>query len=270
MIEKRHVLPAWSLLDRPALIGLLGPSEAISVTDAIDPEALRGVPLLVLIRSLIERAVANDGLTLTATGNLSRADIRVFFDELDWPDYDKESILAVSKVLNELDVMPVHIARIVAQEGKLLRKHKSKMRATRLGKDMIAPDRDVALFRTAFRTLLWRINGAYLDGNPIEDWPQDHVGVVLWCLSVSAHDWVLPDELIAICTFPCRQELPSAWYRPEHAFESRILRPLTWLSLMESRRTVANDDLSPREYRLSPLFRASLRFEVAVASGPAH
>jgi len=268
--ESQTILPAWSLLDRKALIGLLGPSEAISVAEGADPDAFRRVPLLVLIRTMIERAIANEGLTLTATGNLSRADIRAFFDGLEWPDYDKESILWVSKVLNERDVMPVHIARIVAQEGRLLRRQKSRLLATKLAREMIAPGREVALFRMIFRTLIWRINAAYFDANHIEDWPQDHVGVVLWSLSVAAHDWMSRAAVTAICTFPYRQEPLNEWHRPEHAVESRILQPLTWLGLMESRRTIADRELSPREYRLMPLFKQSLKFDVDLTVGPAH
>lgn len=267
MKENQPLLPAWSLLDRTALIRLLGSPEAISIAKDVDPEAVRKAPLVVMIHALIERAVTIQGLMLTATGNLSRADVLALFESLDWPDYDKDMVLAVNKVLNEIDVMPIHIARIVAQEGKLLRKRKARMFATKLAKEMIEPGREAALFRSIFETLFWRIDTGYFDRSSIEDWPQDHVGVVLWCLSVSAHDWMPPRELTAICTLPYQQESPSAWDRPELIVEARILRPLTWLGLVERRRSLANDEFSPREYRKTPLFDSALRFDVEVTAG---
>jgi hypothetical protein len=270
--ENQPLLPAWSLLDRTALIRLLRQSEAISIVEDADPEAIRKVPLVVMIHALIERAVTSDGLMLTATGNLSRADVALLFEKLDWPDYDKDMVLAVNKVLNEIDVMPIHIARIVAQEGKLLRKRKARMYATKLAKEMISPGREPALFQTIFETLFWRINTGYFDRSSIEDWPQDHVGVVLWCLSVSAHDWMPPSELTGICTLPYQGETLRAWDLPEYAVEARILRPLTWLGLMEQRRSVPDDAFSRHEYRKSPLFDSVLKFDVNVAAGagPAH
>jgi hypothetical protein len=230
------------------------------------------VPLLAMVRLMIERAIANEGLALTATGNLSRADVRALFDVIDWPDYDKDMVLAMNKVLNETDVMPIHVARIVAQEGRLIRKRKSRILATKLAKEMIAPGQEAALFRTIFETLFWNIDTAYFDRNPIENWPQDHVGVVLWCLSVSAHDWMQPSELTPICTLPYRFEPLIAADLPEFAVASRILRPLTWLGLMESRRSNADKQFSVREYRKSPLFDKTLKFDIDVAAGagPAH
>jgi hypothetical protein len=173
-------------------------------------------------------------------------------------------------VLNERDVMPVHIARIIAEEGRLLRRRKSRLLATKLGRELVAPGQEVALFRMIFRTLVWRINAAYFDSNAIEDWPQDHVGVVLWSLSFAAHEWMSRVAVTAICTCPYRQEPLNRWHRPEHAVESRILQPLTWLGLMESRRTVSDRELSPREYRASPLMQKALRFDVNLTVGPAH
>jgi len=113
---QERILPAWSLLDEASLEGLLGPGPAISIVDHAAPHRTEA-PLVALIRLLIVRAIAEKGLALTGKGNLSRADVAALFAELDWPGFDKETTLALNKVLNEQDAFPIRIARIVAQES---------------------------------------------------------------------------------------------------------------------------------------------------------
>ena len=271
MNTQERIFPAWSLLDQTALELLLGPAPAISVVDHAQ-EGIAEAPLIALIRLLIARAIAGKGLYLTATGNLSRADVGALFAQLDWPGFDKETALALNKVLNERDVFPIHIARIVAREGKLLRKHKDRFLATNRARILIEPGQQVALFRVVFETLLWRINLAYFDGIAIDDWPQDHIGIVLWSLSVSAQRWMAPGALMPICTLPCTSEPLNRWHTPEYAFEARVLRQLTWLGLMEARRSIADHPFSVQEYRKTPAFDQMLRFDVSFSTrlSPAH
>ena len=60
-----------------------------------------------------------------------------------------------------------------------------------------------------------------------------------------------------------------------YAFESRVLRPLSWFGLMEIR--LIGDEYAPawrrdRQYRKAGLFNRALRFDVEMAkhAGPAH
>jgi hypothetical protein len=62
---------------------------------------------------------------------------------------------------------------------------------------------------------------------------------------------------------------------PAYAFESRVLRPLSWFGLLEMR--MIGDPNGPtwqrdRQYRKAPLFDRALRFHVLMAkpAGPAH
>lgn len=268
---QERVLPAWSLLDETALERLLGAAPAISIIDQAASH-FNAAPLVALIRLMIVRAIAGKGLALTAKGNLSRADVGALFAELDWPDFDKEMTLALNKVLNEHDVYPVHMARIVAGEAKLLRRHKGRFLATNRAKVLIQPGQEAALYRAVFETLLWRINLAYFDGVAIVDWPQDHIGLVLWSLSVSAQSWMAPGALMPICTLPYGAEPLNQWHTPEYAFEARVLRQLTYLGLMEARRSIANHPFSRLEYRKAPAFDQMLRFDVSFSgrSGGVH
>lgn len=111
--------PIWPPLPLPSLEALLSRDgnmpAAITFAPALDDVSVVEAPLLALTRFLIQRAQALGGLTLTATGALSRADVRAFFGEMTWPDY-KANVLVMNKVLNEADVMPVEITRRISQD----------------------------------------------------------------------------------------------------------------------------------------------------------
>jgi hypothetical protein len=80
-MAKIEPLPAWSLLTRSGVAGLLarpnnGPPPTIRLGSDLDAISAAEMPLLATLRLMIARAQANGGLTLTATHALSRADTR--------------------------------------------------------------------------------------------------------------------------------------------------------------------------------------------------
>jgi len=84
---KIEPLPAWSLLTRSGVAGLLarpdgGPPPAIRLGPNLDAISAAEMPLLATLRLMIAHAQANSGLTLTAKRALSRADTRALFDNL--------------------------------------------------------------------------------------------------------------------------------------------------------------------------------------------
>ena len=100
-------------------------------------------------------------------------------------------------------------------------------------------------------------------------------GLVLWCLSLAGEGWIQPEDLVRTCTVwqPGLDVGPVDF--PAYAFESRVLRPLSWLGLVETR--LVGDEYAPawrrdRQYRNTELFRQALRFDVELAkhAGPAH
>ncbi|WP_238192986.1 hypothetical protein [Methylobacterium frigidaeris] len=272
-------LPIWTLLTRPSLEALLSRDgsmpEAIKIAADLHDVSVADAPLLALTRLMIQRAQALDGLTLTATGALSRIDVRAFFDEMTWPGYDKANVLVMNKALNEADVMPVEITRRIAQDLKLLRKRERRLLASKAGTMLVRENQAAALFRQLFATTFWEINLAYFDRVPLEAWPQNHIGIVLWCLSVAGHEWFKAEDLIRTCTVwdDTLDEGPLDF--AGFAFESRVLRPLTWFGLMETR-LEGEDDVPDwrraRQYRKTALFDRALRFEVQMnnPSGVSH
>lgn len=272
-MSKIEPLPAWSLLTRSSVAGLLGRPDgglppALRLGSNLDAISAARMPLLVTLRLMLARAQETGGLMLTATHALSRADTRALFDALVWPDYDKAEVLAVNKVLNEADVMPVETTRLIAQAAKLLRRRERKLLATKVGQGFAAEEQSLELFRRLFALVFWRVDLGSLDRVPIDRWPQDHVGLVLWCLSAAARDWSSVGDLLPVCTLLDAAPEATASDFLAFAFESRILRPLTWFGLLETRRVGEPGSFSwryVREYRTASLFDRALTFEVETA-----
>lgn len=269
--------PAWSLLKPASIVALVshskgGMPEALSIRPGLIPA---DTAIVSTTRLMIERAVNEGGLTLTATGALSRADTRAVFDAMIWPGYDKAQALAMNKVLNEADVMPVEATRMIGQMAKLFRNRQRRLHATPLARRLLSLDQSLDLFALLFETAFWRANLGYFDKVPVDAWPQNHVGLVLWCLSVAAPEWITVEPLVPLCTVYDDGFADRPHDFPKFAFESRVLRPLTWFGLIERR--LVGEDSAPewrkeRQYRKSPLFDVALRFDVQLfqTSGLAH
>src|ERR1700758_4984619 len=101
---------------------------------------------------------------------------------------------------------------------------------------MIAAEQHGPLQALLFHVALWHMNLAYFDGYPIGSWPQGEVGIILWSLSASAHDWLPRETLTRLCASPVIGVLEAQWDFRSSAIEARILRPLVWFGLPESER----------------------------------
>ena len=180
---------------------------------------------------LLRRAAETGGLKLTATGNLSRAVVDEMCGIIKAPGYEKAELLRIQKVINEPDVLPLHFVRILTQAAKLLRTYRGKLVLTPLGRRMLAAERHGPLQAVLFHVAFWHLNLAYFDGYPLNSWPQSEVGVILWSLSASAHDWLPREPLTRLCAPPVIGVLELQWDIGSSAMEARVLRPLVWFGL---------------------------------------
>jgi hypothetical protein len=265
-------MPAWTMLEYDSFNSLhhepSASNRAIRLEPNLTETELSGSAVTRTARILLQRAAGEGGLKLTATGNLSRTVVAEMVEVIEWPGLDKDELFRFHKVINEPDFLAVHFVRMLLQGTKLLRAQRDKLVLTRLGKAMLAPDRYGALQALLFHIALWHLNLGYFDRNPIESWPQNDVGIVLWSLSASANAWMHPDKLTRLCTVPVIGVLEATWDLGSFAMESRILRPLTWFGLVESRWERKAGLGEPRLYRKTPLFDRFIKFNVAV-EGPA-
>lgn len=103
------------------------------------------------------------------------------------------------------------------------------------------------------------------DVNPIDVWPQHHIGVVLWSLSVAGQDRSDAGALTRACTILDTIGTPCAAELPDDATVSRVLRPLLWLGPVESRDQNHGTKFSADDcYRKTALFDGLLTFAVSL------
>jgi hypothetical protein len=188
------VEPAWAMLDFPSYVllrqePLPGNGAIRLIPDLTEPD-LAGSAVARTARMLLQQGVDAGGLKLTATGNLSRAVVAEIIEVTEWPDFDKAQMFEMNKVINEPDFFPAHFVRVLLEGTKLLRKNRDKLVPTRLGKTMVIPNQYAALQALLFHITFWHLNLGYFDRNPIESWPQNDIGIVLWSLSASANNWL--------------------------------------------------------------------------------
>jgi hypothetical protein len=135
-----------------------------------------------------------------------------------------------------------------------------------LGRRILKADQHGPLQALLFHIALWHLNLGYFDRYPINFWPLTHVGILLWSLSASAHEWLPRETLTRLCASPVIGILQSQWDFGSSAMEARILRPLWWFGLLEARseERSATDLVTRRLYRKAPLFDSSAKFNVQV------
>lgn len=267
--------PAWAHLQPASLKALLEPPgrvpQAVRLTPHNVPvEAALQVPMVVAARLLLALAVEKNGLVLTPAGALKRVDVRHVFDRTEWPGYDRATTLAVNKVINEDDAHGVLFTRIALQAAGLLRKRLGILKASKAAKAMLAPEAAPALLAALFEAVFWKVNLQDFDRNPVDFWPQHHMGVVLWSLSVTAHGWSSAAELMPACTIMDTLDEVQRPDLPEYAMVSRVLRPLTWLGLLESRKQKRPSGWGfDEDFRTAPLFGQLMGFEVTMKGAEA-
>ena len=188
---------------------------------------------------------------------------------IEWLDYDKDEMFRYNKGINEPDFFPLHFIRILAQTANLLRTHRGKLVATPLGRRILKTEQHGPLQALLFHVAFWHLNLGYFDRYALDTWPQDEIGVVLWSLSASAHDWLPRETLTRLCASPVIGILESQWDFGSSAIEARILRPSLWFGLLESRTEGRSptDMVYRRLYRKIPLFDRLVNLNVRV-EGP--
>src|SRR5438309_10151273 len=264
------VEPAWTMLEFNSLNALhdepSASNRAIRLEANLTASEISGSAITANALLLLRRAAETGGLKLTATGNLSRAVVEEMCGIIKAPDYDKAELLRFQKVINEPDLLPLHFIRILTQAAKLSRTHRGKLVPTPLGRRMLAAEQHGPLQALLFHVALWHMNLAYFDGYPLDSWPQSEVGVILWSLAASAHDWLPRETLTRLGASPVIGVLESQWDFGSSAMEARILRPLVWFGLLESRTRAksATELVDPRLYRKAPLFDRFVKFDVQI------
>jgi hypothetical protein len=261
-----EIEPAWTLLTLDSLRALRQePSAvltAIRIANDLKADEINASPIARNTLLLLRQASERDGLSLTATGNLSRATVAEMRKLIEWPDYDQAEAFQFNKVINEPDFLPLHVVRQLAQASTLVRAQRGKLVTTPLGNSMLSDARQRSLLAILFHLAFWRLDLSYFGRGLLGCWPQADAGIVLWSLSVCANDWQTSEQLTRLCTIPEPAMFSGTWDRTLYAMEARILRPLLWFGLLEYRSEELNQFATQSYYRKAVMFDRLLSFDV--------
>jgi hypothetical protein len=203
----------------------------------------------------------------TATGNLNRVFVRRMFDRLVLSQRSRESTLAVCKVLNEQDVWPLHIARIVSECARLVARRKQRFQVTRAGRELLPEAQAGTLYRKLFVAYFRKFDLHY--DFHFRDVPgiQQTLAVILWRLDNVVCDWTPVRDLPEVVLLPGVHQQVRAAMVSEYDTEAWILggyvlEPLLDLGLLERRPESEWQVLEKNdEVRLSPLWQKFIHFE---------
>lgn len=247
------------------------PDGPIRINDQLTLAELDGVDMLHNARAFLQALVTADGVKATAKGNLTRKFVAEMLTRFRWPEGYVEGIRIVSKVLNEMDVFPLHILRILLDLGGLIWRAKGVFRATKKGNKLLAEEKAGALYALLFRTHFRKFNLAYLDFGPELRLIQDTITFSLFMVAKHAEEWKTAEELASLVLFPgIAEQVPQSEYvdRTALATQARILEPLETLGLLESREAPSEREFAKNyEFRKTDLFDAFLTFSPQPPSG---
>ncbi len=136
---------------------------AIAIADDLSHDELAGAQLLVNARTFLEAVAGDGGVRTTTAGNLNRAFVGRMLEGLVWPEGFLENVRRWNKVINEDDVRPLHVLRILLYQARLLRRWKGTFRVTKHAESLLGEERAGELYAVLFRIHFRRFNLAYLD-----------------------------------------------------------------------------------------------------------
>ena len=254
--------PAWTVLERASIDALLDePSvENRDLRLAVDLTADETAQSPVARNALVLlREAGGGGLKLTPAGNLPRGTVAAM-EAMAWPGRGPADARYGRKVLNEADLPQLHFLCILAEMAGLAEREHGRLRTTDLGCHILDGNSE-GLQALLFHIVFWRSDLSPFGRGLLGAWPQDHIGVVLWSLSVAADSWQPPETLSRLCTVPCDEIFEVEWDVASLILQARILAPLHWFGLVEHR---GKDEAAgvPGEWRKSELFGRFLKFEV--------
>ena len=222
---------------------------------------------LVLLRAAAEA----DGLKITARGNLTRETVSAMRAAMDWPGLLFEEKWRAGKQLREGHVEELRLVRELAlMDGLLIRKD-GKLRVGAAGRWALKGRRE-RLQANFFRNCFWRVSLDLFGEPECGSWPQQQIGPALWSLATTGDRWQDTQTLMRLSVLPDEAVLRNPdWVAPA-LFVLRVLRPLRWFGLVESR----DEDATRRGrgmWRKTPLFDRFLAFDpgvVRIGEGPVH
>lgn len=228
------------------------------------PEQLSKEPVskAAFLLSLLVEGVGDEGIKLTATGNLGRKfcqDVGACYFER-YPD----SLAGNLKITSETKMEPLHTIRLTAQTTGLIRKYKGKMLLTKKCKKAQVNNGIKELYPMLFKGYCQKFNWAYRDGYQDLYIIQQSFPFLLFLLHKYGNSWrpasFYSDIFLNAFPLVIGEISPVSYMEPEESLQNCfILRSLKrfadFFGIAELERT--STDLIKEKYRI----RASALFD---------
>jgi hypothetical protein len=206
------------------------------------------------------------GAPATATGNLNRTFVHSMFDRLKLPQSYRSSIRDVCKVVNEQDLWPLHLVRVVGECAGLVVRRKKSFLLTKLGRSLLPDDQAGSLYRRLFLAYFRRFDLHY--DFHLRDAPgiQQTLAVTLWRLGTVAGDWtpvlgLAPKILLPGVHAQLRAAMTSPHDTEEWILCGYVLEPLSDFGLIEPEKRNERPCLADHDrIRLTSLWRKFVAF----------
>lgn len=246
-----------------------GEDSVVQLNESLPPEAFQDNILLTNARILLQVLREEGPVKTTEAGNLPRKFVEMIVQRLVLPEGFLEEERTVSKVLNEKDIGPLHMVRVLLEGAKLTAVANGRMRIMREGLGMLADDRAGALFARLFRSLYFGVNTDYFDALPEVPGLKESVAFSLYKTQQLANDWQRTKTLAPQIFLPyVLQEMPPIYTDcPDsvtYYAEARVFWHLARFGLLERRSVPDPAALLKRadEVRKTPLFDQFIDFRL--------
>lgn len=253
------------------VLGLIGedwtdPGGVFWMDDELPKEQLAGSSYCMSALRLLALAESAGGFKLTPQKKLNRASVRFLLDSGCFPEVDIAQMLRYSKIINEMDVRPLHMVHLLLLEIGLVRHYKGKLVITKNGRRALEDDGAAMLQCVMFQTLFKEFNLGYLDTLPDYSGVQATIAFILFAIRQLAQEPIAVGDLMAKAYTPAVAAEFSEGPYPRHAllaFFTRVLNPLEDFGLVQVTRIGDKHDheLARDQVQVTPLFNAMLNFD---------
>jgi len=187
-----------------------------------------------LLKKLLELKNKN---TATDKGNLNRLVVKQLFDEMMLDERYRESTIRYNKVLNEVDVFPLHIVRVVCDCAGLIKKRSKRFIVPKKYQGLISDDKAGMLYYMLFNAYFTKFNMGYVGRFPAIDSIQTTVSYSFYRISKLCNKYCKLKYLLHNIFLPkvCEDIRECKFAPPEGEWlvESRIIAPLEKFGLLE-------------------------------------
>lgn len=206
----------------------------------------------------------------TASGNLSREAVTRVLPRLRFEEGYLDDLRRVNKVLNEADVGRLETLRYVLGFAGLTHRRKG-FRISPAGRTLLDDGRRGELLALLFRTFFRKLDLRSVDGWAGDAALQQTIAFTFWKLRTEAESWATPAQLAQVAwlesamdPLPPNSPLSDDTFH-EWRFQRRVLDPLVWFGVLESRELPRKQRWErPIEVRKRPLYDRLLHFDLSV------